>query len=168
MLAISRVDTTSDVDLVRDLLQEYFAWVLALAAGSCEAPTFQGYDQELADLPGLYAPPKGRLLLATWDGQPAGCIALKAHDAAEGELKRLYVRPAFRGLHIGKRLVKALIEEARKSGYRRLKLDSHVSMENAHAIYRAAGFKDVGAPADFPEQFRPIVVFMELEIEPQE
>lgn len=168
MLAISHVDTTARVDLVRELLREYFAWVLELAHGSCEAPTFQGYDLELAELPGSYAPPMGRLLLATWDGQAAGCIALKDHGAGTGELKRLYVRPEYRGRHIGERLVDALIDEARRAGYRRLKLDSHISMENAHAIYRAAGFKDVDVPADFPEQFRSIVVFMELEIKPPE
>jgi len=188
MLAISYADASPAVDHARDLLREYFAWVLELASESADAPTFQGYEQELANLPGPYAPsrpngawagggrlsslpapyvpPGGRLFIATWNGQPAGCIALKAHDGSTGELKRLYVRPAFRGLQIGKSLVTALIEEARRCGYRRLKLDSHISMTNAHAIYRGAGFKDVDAPPDFPEPFRPIVVFMELELEP--
>ena len=125
-------------------------------------PTFDGFEEELATLPGIYAPPTGRLLLAAVDGRPAGCVALKGHDGGTGELKRLYVRPTFRGQAIGQRLVRALIAEARAAGYRRLVLDSHISMTRAHEIYLAAGFRKVATPADFPETLKPIVVFMEL------
>jgi GNAT superfamily N-acetyltransferase len=165
MLAISQVSTPSEIQNVQELLREYTAWAFTLTAGSDQAPTFHGLEQELATLPGIYAPPTGCLLLAKQDGQSAGCIALKGHDATTGELKRLYVRPAFRGRNIGRQLVAALIAEARKYGYRRLILDSHISMTKAHEIYMAAGFRKVNTPSDFPEALKPIAVFMELAIE---
>ena len=165
MLAISQVSTPSEIKSVQELLREYTAWAFTLTAGSDQAPTFHGLEQELATLPGIYAPPTGCLLLAMQDGQSAGCIALKGHDATTGELKRLYVRPAFRGRNIGRQLVAALIAEARNYGYRRLILDSHISMTKAHEIYMAAGFRKVNTPSDFPEALKPIAVFMELAIE---
>ena len=165
MLAISQVSTPSEIKSVQELLREYTAWAFTLTAGSDQAPTFHGLEQELATLPGIYAPPTGCLLLAKQDGQSAGCIALKGHDATTGELKRLYVRPAFRGRNIGRQLVAALIAEARKFGYQRLILDSHISMTKAHEIYMAAGFRKVNTPSDFPEALKPIAVFMELAIE---
>ena len=165
MLAISQVSTPSEIQNVQELLREYTAWAFTLTAGSDQAPTFHGLEQELATLPGIYAPPTGCLLLAMQDGQSAGCIALKGHDATTGELKRLYVRPAFRGKNIGRQLVAALIAEARKFGYQRLILDSHISMTKAHEIYMAAGFRKVNTPSDFPEALKPIAVFMELAIE---
>ncbi|MEJ2710982.1 MAG: GNAT family N-acetyltransferase [Anaerolineales bacterium] len=131
---------------------------------SDKAPTFQGLERELASLPGVYAPPSGRLLLARQDSRAAGCIALKGHDAATGELKRLFVRPAFRGHKIGRQLVAALIEAAREQGYRRLVLGSHISMKSAHALYQAAGFHKVDTPSDFPENLKPLVVFMEMDL----
>lgn len=166
MLAISQVGTPSEIRDVQEMLREYTAWAFTLTAESDRAPTFQGLEEELATLPGIYAPPVGRLLLAVDDGRPAGCIALKGHDAETAELKRLYVRPAFRGKELGRRLVETLVEEARVSGYRRVILDSHISMTKAHAIYLAAGFRNVGPPPDFPEMLLPIVVFMELDLSP--
>jgi len=122
---------------------------------------------ELATLPGIYAPPRGRLLLATHEGRPAGCVALKPRGDNVAELKRLYVRPAFRGHRIGEHLVRAVLAEARHIGYHRIVLDSHISMTAAHALYRDAGFKTVAAPSDFPERFKRVVVFMECELAAQ-
>jgi GNAT superfamily N-acetyltransferase len=163
VLVISQVSTPSEIQGVQGLLREYTAWVFTLDSG--QAPALQGLEQELAALPGIYAPPTGCLLLAMQDGQPAGCIALKGHDATTGELKRLYVRPAFRGRKIGWQLVAALIAKARNLRYQRLFLDSHISMTKAHEIYVAAGFRPVDTPSDFPEAFKPVAVFMELAIE---
>ena len=166
MLSISQVATPAQVEGVQDLLREYMAWAFPFTADIPDLPpTFEGFEEELATLPGSYAPPAGRLLLATVDGRSAGCIALKGHGAGLGELKRLYVRPAFRGQAIGQRLVQALIAEARTAGYRRVILDSHISMTKAHRIYLAAGFRTVDTPADFPEALKPVVVFMELALE---
>jgi putative acetyltransferase len=153
-----------EIQDVRQLLQEYTAWAFTIAEDSVQAPTFQGLEQELESLPGIYAPPIGSLLLARQDRQPAGCVALKGRDATTGELKRLYVRPAFRGQKIGRQLVAVLVEKARKIGYQRLILDSHISMKAAHAIYQAAGFHKVDTPRDFLESLKPIVVFMEMSL----
>ena len=149
------------------MLLEYTAWGLTLTADLSEVPTFHGLDDELATLPGIYAPPAGRLLLARLDGRPAGTIALKGHDAATAEIKRLYVRPDCRGHDIGRRLVATVIAEARASGYRRLVLDSHVSMTSAHRlrIYERAGFRRVDVPDDFPDDLKPVAIFMEADLD---
>ena len=94
-LSISQVSTADQIEDVRDLLREYTAWVVTIDPGTDDAPTFQGLEEELAGLPGIYSPPKGRLLMAVMDGLPAGCVALKPNDGTTVELKRLYVRPAF-------------------------------------------------------------------------
>jgi putative acetyltransferase len=167
VLSIAQVGTPSEIRDVADLFREYTAWAFTLTADSPEVPpTFEGFEAELATLPGIYAPPTGCLLLATVDGGPAGCIALKGHDRETAELKRLYVRPAYRGQAIGQHLMAALIDKARREGYRRIVLDSHISMTKAHEIYMSAGFRKVATPVDFPEALRPVVVFMELDVSP--
>jgi putative acetyltransferase len=166
MLAISQVASASEVRDVQDLFREYTAWAFTLTADAVEVPpTFDGFEAELASLPGIFAPPTGCLLLATVDGRAAGCIALKSHDAATAELKRLYVSPTFRGQAIGQRLVAALIAQAREAGYRRIVLDSDLSMTRAHEIYLAGGFRKVPTPEGFPETLKPVVVFMEMDLE---
>lgn len=165
MLTIAQVETAAEIAATRDLFLEFTAWAFTLETGSSGAPTFDGLEEELAGLPGIFAPPTGRLLLAKYNGQAAGCIALKGHDTATCELKRFFVRPAFRGLGIGKALVQRLIDEACRSGYRRMVLDSHYRMRAAHRIYEAFGCKRVSAPDDFPERFKPVVVFMEANLD---
>lgn len=164
MLTIAQVKTKAEIAAMQELIREFTAWAFTLETDSDEAPTFEGLEDELATLPGEYAPPGGRLLLAKYDGQPAGCIALKRHDSTTCELKRFYVRPAFRGLGIGKALTQRLLDEACRSGYRRMVLDSHYTMDKAHDIYETFGFKRVSAPTDFPEKFKPVVVFMEADL----
>jgi len=164
VLTISQVASQAQVEMAHELLLEYTTWVFTLTEASDQAPTFQGLEEELETLPGIYAPPAGRLLLALQDGQPAGCVCLKGHDAVTCELKRLYVRPAFRGLNLGSQLVSMLVEEARQSGYQRIVLDTHFSMKKAHALYQAVGFRVVQTPDDFPEVLKPLVVFMECDL----
>jgi putative acetyltransferase len=164
-IVIAQAETPAAIRDVQDLFREYTDWAFTLTATLAKAPpTFEGFEAELASLPGVYAPPAGRLLLATVDGRAAGCVALKPHDDDTAELKRLYVSPTFRGRAIGERLVEALIAGARAAGYRRIVLDSHVSMTRAHEIYRRAGFRTVDPPVAFPETLRPIVVFMEMDL----
>jgi ribosomal protein S18 acetylase RimI-like enzyme len=91
-------------------------------------------------------------------------VFLKGHNLITAELKRLYVRPGFRGLNIGWQLVNTLMEEARKSGYQRVILDSHISMKKAHKIYEGVGFKYVKPPEDYPENLKVITVFMESDL----
>jgi len=165
MATIVQVTTEADILEAGDLLREYTAWVLPLTPVGDAAPTFHGLEAELATLPGPYSPPTGCLLLARHDGRAAGCIALRGHDSDVAELKRLYVRPAFRGHNIGAALVADLVARARGLGYRRLVLDSHISMAKAHALYMAAGFHTVDTPADFPDVLKPVVVFMEMTLD---
>lgn len=164
MLTISQANSEAEIESIRELMREYATWAFTIVPGSNESPAWEGFDAELATLPGVYAPPAGRLLLAMQDGLPAGCVCLKRHDDTTSELKRLYVRPTFRGQNIGQQLVKMLIEEARQSRYQRIVLDSHISMKKAHAVYQEVGFRLVSAPDDFPDELKSIVVFMECDL----
>ena len=166
MPAITQAQSKEEITAVQELWREYMNWTDKRldAQTKNNAPTFDGFEEELAGLPGWYAPPAGRLSLATQDGLPAGCAALKGHSPVEAELKRLYVRPAFRGHGIGGLLVQTLVAEARQIGYRKIVLDTHITMKAAQAIYEANGFKVVAAPLDFPEALKPVVMFMECDL----
>ncbi|MGH8765330.1 MAG: GNAT family N-acetyltransferase [Burkholderiales bacterium] len=127
---------THELDEIRVLFREYSALVT-------EALCFQGFDRELASLPGDYAPPGGTLLLARDAKDAAGCVALRQLDPASGEIKRMYVREAWRGTGLGRRLALAVIDEARAHGYRRLLLDTLPKLTGAIALYRSLGFREV-------------------------
>jgi putative acetyltransferase len=163
-IRIAQVESEAEIDAVRTMLREYIEWAFTLEADSNQAPTFRGIEQELATLPGIYAPPTGRLLLATKDGEAAGCVCLKARDEATCEVKRLYVRQNMRGHNLGNSLIERLVSEARVAGYQRIVLDSHRSMEKAHAIYESAGFRRVPPPEDFPERLKSVAIFMEYRL----
>jgi carbonic anhydrase len=134
MLKISQVQSDAEIAAVQELIREFTTWAITLQDGSEQAPTFKKLEEELANLPGIFAPPSGQLLLAMQGEQPAGCVALKGHDASTCELTRLLVRLAYRGLGIGRQLVGTLVENARQAGYQRMVLDSHISMKKAHDI----------------------------------
>lgn len=125
--------TGRDLQQVRALFREYQIWV-------DEPCCFASFEQELAGLPGDYGPPGGRLLLALAHGTPSGCVALRPLGAGRGEMKRLYVRPSFRGKGLGKRLAQAAIGAARDTGMHTLLLDTLPKMSSAIALYGALGF----------------------------
>jgi GNAT superfamily N-acetyltransferase len=140
---------------VRELFVEY---AQSLGFSLC----FQGFDEELADLAGNYAPPAGRLLLATIDGQSAGCAGLHKLEDEVCEMKRFYVRPLWRGFGLGRTLAEAIIDEARQLGYGKMRLDTIAgTMDNAIRLYRQLGFKEIAAYRQNPI---PEALYMELEL----
>ncbi len=126
-----------DLEDVRILFGEYARLV-------AEALCFQNFDQELEALPGLYAPPGGVLLIARDGEAAAGCVALRQLDAGSGEMKRMYVRDAYRGSGLGRRLALAVIEESRRRKYGRVVLDTLPKLAQAIALYRDLGFRETG------------------------
>ncbi len=146
---------TSDADLqeVRELFREYAEW---LAVDLC----FQNFDQELAGLPGDYAPPVGRLWIADEQDEIVGCVALRRLEEPVCELKRLYVRPPFRGTGLGRGLVEHAMQEARRLGYHRMRLDTLPKMSAAQALYQSLGFREIE-----PYGFHPVAETRYLEAE---
>jgi putative acetyltransferase len=152
---LKQVESSAEIAQARELFLEY---AKSLNFSLC----FQGFDKELAELPGDYVPPDGRLLLLERAGKLAGCVALHKLDGATCEMKRLYLRPEFRGQGLGLSLAKAIIDEARNIGYRRMRLDTvEPAMKDAVAMYRKMGFKEIA-----PYRPNPIAgaTYMELEL----
>ncbi len=152
-VAFQDVTGGGDVERVRELFREYEA---ALGISLC----FQGFNDELAGLPGEYAPPGGRLLLAHSAGRIAGCVALRRIDAATCEMKRLFVRPEFRGLGLGRRLATECLATGRRLGYAQLRLDTLPIMREARAMYRDLGFYEIA-----PYRANPVEGTLYLQID---
>jgi ribosomal protein S18 acetylase RimI-like enzyme len=132
--------TPAELDAVRDIFREYAS---TLGVDLC----FQGFDAELAQLPGDYAEPRGALLVAVVEGAVAGCCALRPLDTADypnaSEMKRLFVRKAFRGFGLGRELAEAMLDRARQAGYACVLLDTLDDMESARALYTDLGFEEI-------------------------
>jgi ribosomal protein S18 acetylase RimI-like enzyme len=153
-LKIYPVETSQDIELVRALFTEY-------AESLGFDLRFQDFEAELANLGAHYAAPNGCLLLAMYEGRTAGCVGMRQLSEGVCEMKRLYVRPQFRGLKIGKALTEAVIEKARTIGYVSMRLDTVPSMKAARALYLSLGFTDIE-----PYRYNPIegTAFMELKL----
>lgn len=133
MIALVPARFPDDLDTVRALFRAY-AERVGVDLG------FQGFEDELASLPGKYAPPAGRIVLARDDDRAVGCVAMRPIDATTCEMKRLYVDPATRGGRLGRRLVERMVDEARNAGYRRMCLDTLPTMTAAIGLYRSLAF----------------------------
>lgn len=156
MVVLAHAATSQQIEQARDLFQEY-------AASLNIDLSFQDFGRELDSLPGDYAPPDGRLLLALVDGKLAGCIALRRWDETTCEMKRLYIRPGFRGTGAGRILARAIIEHAHDIGYRRMLLDTLPSMSPARSLYRSLGFRPIP-----PYRYNPVpgTEFLALDLRP--
>lgn len=145
-----------DLPVVRLLFREYID-------GLGVDLSFQDVEAELAGLPGRYAAPSGRLLLAWRGDEPIGCVALRALGGGDCEMKRLYVRPQGRGLKLGRSLAERIVAEARAAGYARMRLDTLPTMDTAQALYGALGFVSAA-----PYGFNPIpgTQFLALDLRP--
>lgn len=153
-MTIRQAEREADLLVAHDLFTEY--------ADSLGVDlSFQDFDRELLELPGAYGPPQGRLLLAAADEAVAGCVALRDLGAGICEMKRLYVRPPFRGQGLGRALALAVIREARIAGYGEMRLDTLPSMAEAILLYRSIGFREIE-----PYRFNPVpgTRFLALEL----
>ncbi len=166
MISISEPRTAAQLDDVRALMRGFVAWHrerhvedLELIDRYFDESAFQA---ELAGLPGKYAPPEGRLLLACHDGQPAGCVALR--DLGEGvcEMKRMFVPNEFRGLGVGRTLADGVLAEARSAGYRAMRLDTSKRQAEAMRLYESAGFRRIEPYYPLTPDLRDWLVFFEL------
>jgi putative acetyltransferase len=150
-----QAESVAHVTQARELFQEY---AQSLGVNLC----FQNFEQELAGLPGHYAPPDGRLLLAEYELRLAGCVALHKWEDGICEMKRLYLRPSFRGKGLGRAIAEKIITDARSIGYRRMRLDTiEPLMKDAVEMYRKLGFREIAAYRP-----NPIVgaMYMELQL----
>ena len=155
MIELIHVESGPNIDQIRVLFLEY---VRSLDFSLC----FQSFDRELRELPGPYGLPDGRLILCLFDGVPAGCIALKKLEPSICEMKRLYVRPQYRGHQLGLKLATHLIDEARRIGYVRVRLDTVPdAMPHAVNLYRSLGFKDI---PPYYENPLPQALYLELKL----
>ena len=155
LVRLHDAESPAALETIRALFLEY---ARSLDFNLC----FQNFEQELAILPGAYGLPHGRLILCEVNGTPAGCIALKPLEPGVCEMKRLFVRPEFRGQHLGFKLTQYIIDEARKIGYTAMRLDTvRGPMDNAIALYRSLGFNEI---APYYENPIPNALYMELKL----
>jgi putative acetyltransferase len=165
-----RVPTSADeLEQVRALMRAFVAWHrerhqqdLSLIDSYFDAAAF---ETELASLPGKYAPPTGHLFLATVNGAPAGCVALREIDDDACEMQRMYVYPEYHGRGVGRALGEAVIDAARAAGYRVMRLDTSIRQAEARTLYQRLGFREIAPYYELPEELRNWLVFMELPLQ---
>jgi GNAT superfamily N-acetyltransferase len=167
--AIKVVDATTieDLDHVRALFREFVTWHLERNKEDIAllGDYFgEAFEEELRSLPGKYAPPKGRLLLAYCDGRPAGCVALRKIDELSCEMKRMFVNTGFHGKGVGRVLAAAIINAGRAAGYKTMKLDTSFRQTEAQSLYKSMGFVKTKAYYEMSKKVEDWLVFMELKL----
>jgi GNAT superfamily N-acetyltransferase len=167
MVTIYQVQSQDDIDGVRELLFEYLSWATDQAKELYNevVDVNEMLDNSMSEI-NLFSPPSGRLLLAREEGVPAGVACMKSIREDTCEIKRMYVRPGYRGKKIGRNLLNQLIQDAKEIGYSKILLDSAQFMSEAHSLYRSVGFKDIEL---YPEtemsvDFQEHMVYMELDL----
>jgi GNAT superfamily N-acetyltransferase len=168
MIAIHQAISAKQLDDVRDLLRAFIEWHRERHQHEVDLVDSyfdpEEFEDELASLPGEFAPPSGRLLLASEDDKPAGCVAL--HDLGDGvcEMKRMFVYSEFHGRGIGRLLAKEVIAEAKEAGYSAMRLDTGPRQVEALGLYSKIGFKTIDPYYDPPDRLREWLIFMELDL----
>lgn len=154
MSNVEIVPAYGELDEIRRLFGEYVAWLGV-------DMSFQAYDEELRNLPGKYGEPDGRLYLAKVDGRAAGCVGLRRFDHTRCEMKRLYVRPPFRGFGAGRMLAQRIVDDARSIGYGSMLLDTMSTFTEAVALYLGMGFVEV--PPYYHNPY-PNIIYLEKQL----
>ncbi len=160
MLKIYPVETEEDLEIVKGLLEEYLASMLELD-GPAHIKEVEAHKHQMNNLGEYFGPPDGCLLVAKYKKESAGCVALRKLSDDTCEMKRLYVRPKFRGLKIGRNLANAVIAQARKIGYKHMRIHTISALEQANRLYKSLGFNEID-----PYEYTPRedAVFMELKL----
>jgi GNAT superfamily N-acetyltransferase len=168
LINIADASTPLQLDAVRDLMRSFLAWHRERHVEDLqlidEYFDVAAFDEELRTLAGEYSPPRGRLLLASLQQLPAGCVALRPIDDEYCEMKRMFVYPRFRGEGIGLALATQLIDNAREAGYRAMRLDTSIRQAEAKGLYSRLGFRIIEPYYELPQKMRDWLVFMELEL----
>lgn len=154
MIKVIQAKSEKELNIIRKLFTEYTNWLGFDLS-------FQNFEKEFAELPGRYTPPTGRLLLALYNNKVAGCVGLREFAKGICEMKRMYIKPKYRRKGIGRRLAIAVIEEAKKIGYKKMRLDTVPWMNEAIELYYSLGFKKIK-----PYRYNPIKgsLFLELRL----
>lgn len=160
--------TQAELDATRGLIRAFVAWHRARHQQDLELIDryfdAADFEHELASLPGKYGPPGGALLLASIDGRPAGCVALRRIDESTCEMKRMFVEPELHGAGIGRALADGILAEARRLGYASMVLDTSIRQVEAQSLYRRLGFEPTAPYYDMPDDVRDWLVFMRREL----
>jgi GNAT superfamily N-acetyltransferase len=168
VLTIQEARMPDDIDAIRQLWLDYLTWgneqMLAHYGVHPHNPSEQ-VEYDIQHI-GKFLPPHGRLMLAFYDTKPCGIGCLKPINDEIGEVKRMYVAPSFRKIGAGRAILQALLQAAKETGYKKVRLDTPKFMEAAHGLYRSMGFADISAypEVEIPEAFRQYLLFMEIEI----
>jgi putative acetyltransferase len=158
-LKIRETVSNADLEHIKKMFRQYFTWI---TDDNKINMSYQGIETELDSLPGKFSPPEGCLLIAEVDDNPIGCVALRSFEPGTCEMKRLFVKAAFRSKGVGMALAKRIITEAKKRGYHKMLLDTGDFMVAAQKLYSSLGFKTTNQYYEVPEEVLKRTVFMEL------